>query len=148
MSLSHTILGQDREPLIFRTDLLATHLEQRLPEAIFGLLMGSAAGGFVAPGSDLDLAFFLRTLPAELAFYERVEVAVADLLPATVRCDIGILNRAEPVYRFEALKGRLLFVRDRDTYATFFSRTCREYESQMASYERQRVYRLEAAHAL
>jgi thiamine monophosphate kinase len=65
-----------------------------------------------------------------------------------VRCDAGILNSAEPVYRFEALKGRLLFVHDRVGYAAFYSLTCREYESQMASYERQRLYRQEARHAV
>ena len=58
-----------------------------------------------------------------------------------VRCDIGILNSAEPIYRFEALKGRLLFARDQERYVTFFSKTCREYESQMFDYERQLKYR-------
>ena len=59
--------------------------------------------------------------------------------------DIGILNGAEPIYRFEALKGRLLFCRDEERYLDFFSLTCREYESQIADYERQRRYRLEGA---
>jgi hypothetical protein len=48
------------------------------------------------------------------------------------------------VYRFEALKGRLLFARDRDFLAEFHSLTCREYETQMIHYARQRRYRLEA----
>ena len=58
--------------------------------------------------------------------------------------DVGFLNRAEPVYRFEALKGKVLFCRDQETYVKFFSLTCREYESQIADYERQRQYRIEA----
>ena len=56
-------------------------------------------------------------------------------------CDIGFLNHAEPVYRFEALRGRLLFTRNVETYLRFFSLTCREYESQLADYERQYRYR-------
>ena len=59
--------------------------------------------------------------------------------------EIGFLNDAEPVYRFEALKGRLLFTRDRNEYLSFFALTCREYESQLVDYERQYRYRMGAA---
>jgi hypothetical protein len=45
------------------------------------------------------------------------------------------LNSAEPVYRFEALKGRLLFTRDHDFYIKFFSIASREYESLFASFK-------------
>ena len=58
-----------------------------------------------------------------------------------VRCDLGTLNGAEPVYRYEALKGKLLFVRDRERWLQFYSRTCRQYESQMFHYQKQLAYR-------
>jgi len=134
------------QSLRFDPDALATRLEEAVPEAQFCLLMGSAVGGEVAEGCDLDLAFFLFEKPT-LELYTRVPNAVNALLPK-VRCDIGILNSAEPVYRFEALKGRLMFVRDEEFYQRFFSLTCREYESQMADYERQQCYRREALYAL
>ncbi len=70
--------------------------------------------------------------------------AVSEIVPG-IECDIGILNNAEPVYRFEALRGKLLFARDYEAYLKFYSLTCREYESQLADYERQHRYRL-AAH--
>lgn len=146
MGLSRKHLNGAASPVRFEPDELASVLKANLPEAVFCLLMGSAIGGTVATASDLDLAFYLSNRPS-LEFYGRVAKAVEIVLPA-VRCDTGILNAAEPVYRFEALKGKLLFVRDEERYLSFFSRTCREYESQMADYERQLLYRLEVAHAL
>lgn len=107
--------------------------------------MGSSTNGTVAPGSDLDLALYLTHKP-DLSFYANFPEAVNTLIP-NVRVDFGLLNNAEPVYRFEALKGRLLFTRDPEAYLDFFSRTCREYEMQMADYDRQLNYRLEAAAA-
>lgn len=69
--------------------------------------------------------------------------ATAQVVPG-VECDVGVLNDADPVFRFEALRGQLLFTRDRERYLDVYSLTCREYESQMADYERQHRYRLEA----
>jgi predicted nucleotidyltransferase len=145
VSVSLTIAQMNR-PQHFDPNVLAGALEVALPDAVFGFLMGSAAGGTVAESSDLDLAFYLNGRPS-IEFYRRVSEAVRELLPG-VTCDTGVLNFAEPVYRFEALKGRLLFTRDEERYVEFFSRTCREYESQMFDYERQLRYRLEAARAV
>jgi len=125
----------------FDVDKLARLLEQRCPEVCFAFLHGSAKDGFLAKGSDIDIAVFVDG-KATLELYEKV-CDVVDQVVSGVRCDVGTLNDAEPVYRFEALKGRQLFCRDQERYLDFFSLTCREYESQMASYERQRRYRLE-----
>lgn len=146
MGLSKKYLSENRQPVYFEPAKLASVLRENLPEVDFCFLMGSAMDGTVAVGSDLDLAFYLSGKPT-FEFYGRVVEAVRNLLP-DVHCDTGILNNAESVYRFEALKGRLLFTCDQERYLTFFSRTCREYESQMFDYERQRCYRREAAHAI
>ncbi len=146
MGLLKQHLNPNRERVRFDPTVLADRLREGLPEVLFGFLLGSAADGEVLAHSDLDLAFYLNGKPS-LAFHAKTGDIVSDFLPG-IRCDIGILNRAEPVYRFEALKGRLLFARDRDAYLTFYSRTCREYESQMAAYERQRRYRMEVANAV
>jgi predicted nucleotidyltransferase len=146
MGLSKQYLSENKRPVHFDPAELACVLRENLPEVDFCFLMGSAAGGTVAVGSDLDLAFYLKGKPS-FEFFGRAAEAVRKLMP-DVHCDTGILNNAEPVYRFEALKGRLLFTRDQESYLTFFSRTCREYESQMFDYERQRRYRREAAHAV
>lgn len=146
MGISKKHLNTHSGAVTFDPDQLAGHLEKEITSAGFCLLMGSAVDGEVAEGSDLDLAFYL-TEPLSTDFYAQVEAVVGRHVPG-VRCDIGILNQADPIFRFEALKGRLLFVRSKELYASFFSLTCREYESQMFDYEKQRKYRLEAGHAL
>lgn len=125
----------------FDIEKLGYLLEQQCPEVCFSLLHGSAKDGTVKEGSDVDIALFLNGKPT-LDLYEKVSQCLRTLAP-NAKADVGILNGTEPVYRFEALKGHLLFCRDQEKYLRFFSLTCREYESQMASYERQRKYRLE-----
>ena len=125
----------------FDVDTLAAVVRDACPEAVFAFLHGSARDGVVRDGGDIDIALYLDG-PATLEVLSRVIAAAEGFVPG-VRCDCGVLNNADCVYRFEALKGRLLFRRDDDTYAEFFSLTCREYEDQMADYERQRRYRLE-----
>jgi hypothetical protein len=77
-----------------------------------------------------------------LALAERITAVAQGIVPG-VDIDLGCFDRAEPVYRFEALKGRLLFARDQERFLDAFSRTCREYESQIWDYQRQAGYRLE-----
>ncbi len=105
-------------------------------------LLGSARDGTVEPGSDIDIAVKLQGR-ATLELYDRLLEAVASVAPGP-HCDVGVLG-AEPVYRFEALKGRLLFARDEESYREFFSLTCRQYEAQMHDYARQLRYRRGAA---
>jgi predicted nucleotidyltransferase len=124
----------------FDVDRLADLLKKQCPQICFALLHGSARDGQVKRGGDIDLALFIEGKPV-LDLYERVCMLV-EAIAAGARCDVGILNNAEPVYRFEALKGRLLFYRDEERYLHFFSVTCREYESQVADYQRQQRYRL------
>ena len=134
-------------------DRLAALLEAALPQVVFAYLHGSAAVSGVVPAhSDLDLALFLD--PGTLAADGGTDHSLPDVYVAAaeaaesvapgVRCDIGILNGAEPVFRFEVLKGHLLFCRDREQWLRFYSLTCREYESRLFHYEKQRRYRLEA----
>ena len=125
----------------FDIDNLARSLQKACPRAVFALLHGSAKNGEIRQGSDLDIAVYLDEKP-DLEIYQILSEAVEKAVNSA-RPDIGFLNGAEPVYRFEALTGKLLFCRDRESYVSFFSLTCREYESQLADYGRQRQYRLE-----
>lgn len=126
--------------MTFDVEKLAAAVENACPEAVFALLHGSARDGVIREGGDIDIAVYLDAA-ATLDILDRVILAVEALAP-DARCDCGVLNRADCIYRFEALKGKMLFCRDEDKYAEFFSLTCREYEYQMANYERQRQYRL------
>ena len=147
MGLSKQYLNTNETDVPFYIRQVSDCLKEKLPEVSFALLMGSAQGGIVKAHSDFDLALYLEKGKPTLELYSEVSEALENLLP-NVRVDIGFLNTAEPVYRFEALKGTLLFARDKELYSRFFSLTCREYESQMASYERQIKYRKEAQHAV
>jgi len=144
MSLSKHHLDSIDRPVCFQPDALADDLRATLPEVVFALLHGSARDGVVPPHADLDLAIYL-TAPARasLELFNRITTACIPHV-GQIRCDVGILNHAESVFRFEALKGRLLFARDQEAWLRFYSITCREYEHQLFDYERQLRYRLEA----
>ena len=138
---------------LFDVESLAERLEAELPQVVFAYLHGSAASsGVVASHSDLDIAIFVEpdiwnarsaAPPAWDTIYDTVYRVAESTVPG-VRCDLGILNGTEPVFRFEVLKGRLLFCRDQEQWLRFYSITSREYESQLFHYEKQRRYRLEA----
>ena len=142
MGLSKHYIDTQREAHEFSPERLAVELRARVPGIIFAYVMGSSAGCVVRPHGDLDLAVYIEGEPS-LELYETVQ-EVVDEVVGPVRCDLGILNRAEPIFRFEALKGRLLFSRDEELRISFYSLTCREYEHQMFDYEKQRRYRMEA----
>jgi len=143
MPLSKRYLGTNEEMVRFDVGELAEALKAGCPTAQFALLLGSAVNGCVQPHGDVDLAFHV-VAPAGWEFRRRVAEICRSVI-GEVRCDMGILNHAEPVYRFEALKGRLLFVRDQEAWLRFYSVSCREYEHQMIHYERQWRYRMEEA---
>ena len=125
-------------------DRLAAVLEAELPQVVFAYLHGSAVETGVVPAhSDLDLALFVDAAYSLPDVYVSAAKAAESVAPG-VRCDIGILNGAEPVFRFEVLKGQLLFCRDQEQWLRFYSLTCREYESRLFHYEKQHRYRLEA----
>jgi predicted nucleotidyltransferase len=142
MPLSKHYLDTQDEATPVDADAIARLLAADFPQIGFALLLGSAAQGVIAPHSDLDLAVYCLT---PLSFESRSAlVGAVEDLHRGVRCDLGILNGAEPVFRFEALKGRLLFVRDHQVWLRFYSVTCRQYESWMFHYDKQRRYRIEA----
>ena len=128
--------------ITFAVDRLAAALQERCPDVAFALLHGSARAGMVSPGSDVDVAVYCNR-PVSTQSLLGVMEAAACVVPGA-ECDVGVLNEADTVFCFEALRGRLLFTRDQELYLDFYSRTCREYESQMADYERQHRYRIEA----
>ncbi len=141
MGLSKKYLEMNSATVIFSIEKLAQAIYDEMPEAVFAYLLGSSVQGQVKPFSDLDLALYLSEKPS-LAILSKAQ-KICEAQVGQVRCDIGILNNAEPVYRFEAIKGRLLFAREQEIWLRFYSITCREYETQMYHYEKQRLYRLE-----
>lgn len=115
---------------------LSEVLESGFPEIEFALLFGSSVDGNIAEGSDVDIAVRLNC-PATYDFYKRFYRLTEEVVGGAV-VDVSILNDANPVLCFEAIKGKLLFARDSVDYPGFFSLTCRLYENQMYRYEYQR----------
>jgi len=143
MGLSKKYLNINPEPVPFSAEKLAEGIRENMPEVVFACIFGSSLRDYIVKAySDLDIALYLSEKPS-LRFYSKVQ-DICEEYVGPVRCDVGILNNAEPVYRFEAIKGELLFTRDQEAWLRFYSVTCREYEWQMFHYEKQRRYRLEA----
>ena len=148
MGLSKRHLDRNTQPVSFDPDLLGEALDRGLPDVLFALLLGSAVNGTVKPHSDLDLALFHGNSVASPGALLLQAQEICERVVGPVRCDVGILNRAEPVYRFESLKGRLLCCRNREIWLDFYSLTCREYEHQLFHYRKQHAYRLEYTRAV
>jgi len=109
---------------------------------ICAIVFGSAIDGIVRAGSDLDIAVLFHHPPKgekKLEYYSKI----CDLNTGIERIDFIILNDANEILAFEALKGEYFCKNDIEKTARFFSITCRLYESQIASYERQLKYRKE-----
>jgi predicted nucleotidyltransferase len=104
------------------------------PQVIAAWAFGSAQNGQVGPGSDIDIAVLFKSPPsleAQIALLTRLQDALQfeDI-------DLVVLNDASPILRFEAISGHPLFCRDLGRRAEFASITAREYEDEMALWQR------------
>ncbi len=104
------------------------------PNVIAAWAFGSAQDGMVRPGSDVDIGILAQTLPG---LEEQLDLLIR--LQDTLGfedIDLVILNDANPILRFEAISGRLLFCRDVGRRVEFVSLSAREYEDAMAFWQR------------
>jgi predicted nucleotidyltransferase len=102
------------------------------PDVVAVWAFGSAQGGEIQLGSDVDVAVLGErpfTLDKRLQILEQLQTQLQfdDI-------DLIVLNEANVILRFEAVSGRLLFCRDRQQMAAFVSLTAREYEDEMAQW--------------
>ena len=104
------------------------------PNVIAVWAFGSARGGQVATGSDVDIAVLLEAPPS---LDERIELLsrLQEVLQVE-EIDLVVLNEANAILRFEATSGQPLFCRDVARRAEFVSLTAREYEDEMAFWRR------------
>ena len=107
----HTQKSRCGSPCRFSLDELSLSLATACSWLDFAFILGSARAGTVPPGSDVDVAVHFR--PGEAPTLERLGVIMDTIAAVCHGCeaDIGVLNRAGVVYRFESLRGRRLFVR-------------------------------------
>ncbi len=113
---------------------------QSEPAVVAVWAFGSAQAGESRPSSDADVVVLMEQPPT---FEE--QLALLGRLQAALRLDaidLVILNEANPILHFEAVSGRPLFNRDPEAVAGFVSLAAREYEDEMAQWERaMRLYR-------
>lgn len=101
MSISQQYLSSNKTTVEFNPVEFGKLLRSNLPDVQFCCLLGSAQNGIVLPYADLDLAFYLNG-PPKLEFCQQV-MELTQKFISGVRCDIGILNKAEPIFCFEAI---------------------------------------------
>jgi predicted nucleotidyltransferase len=105
-------------------------------EVAFVYIFGSGAGRTtVKQGSDLDMAVYFYRDPDLDQLYSFIK-KIEDVTGEEV-LDLLVLNGCEDfILRNEVLKGTLVFCRDVDLHASFFSWTLRMYEDQMIQMKR------------
>jgi predicted nucleotidyltransferase len=121
--------------------LIAREIREHFPDIIFAYLFGSSQNGTVKPGSDVDIAVYYtgNDLFARFGVEAQVEKAVGGGVPI----DVVMLQKADPILAFEALRGKQLFVRDenREEYVSFYTRTCRLHEDEIYWMKKRLEYR-------
>lgn len=93
-------------------------------------VFGSAQGGIIRSGGDLDVGLLFEHKPDLDTLVElraRLQLALQ-----FDEIDLVVLNDAAPILRFEAVSGRLVYCKDDGERVAFVSLTAREYESEMA----------------
>jgi predicted nucleotidyltransferase len=112
----------------------AKQVWETTPDVIAVWAFGSAQGGQVGTGSDVDIGVLMAsppTLDERLELLSKLEGALH-----SEKIDLVVLNEANVILRFEAISGQPLFCRDLARRAEFVSRTAREYEDETAFWRR------------
>ena len=104
------------------------------PQVVAAWVFGSAVGGSVREGGDVDIGIFFDQTPD----LDTLAALRADLQSALGFDDIDVvsLNRAGPILQFEAVSGTALHCRDPERRAAFVSLVARQYEDELAFYQK------------
>jgi predicted nucleotidyltransferase len=111
-------------------------------DVAFAYIFGSSAGKTeICDNSDLDMAIYFHGKPDYDLIYSLIREM--ELLVGEDIIDPLILNGCEDfVLRNEVLRGDLIFCRDPDLHAAFFSWTLRMYEDQMLRIKHLNTYNI------
>ena len=104
------------------------------PQVVAAWVFGSAQGGDVRHGGDVDVGVLWAERPS-LDDLVECRMALQDAVQLD-DIDLVTLNGASPILRFEAVSGRPVYCRDAGERAVFVSLTAREYEDEMALAQR------------
>mgnify|MGYP003979749821 CR=1 FL=1 len=117
---------------------LSESFREAVPEIAFAGVYGSSSDGIINPGSDIDIAVYLKE--KNYSVVSRI-LEVLDSQYPGIKTDLTLLNDAGIILRFEVLKGKFFLINDWDLYAWFYSLTCREYEDEIWWRDQQLAYR-------
>lgn len=120
-----------------------TNVLKTLDYIEFAYLFGSSSDGTINKNSDIDIAVYISD-NHKVGFDTIAEILrVVDQVATEVKCDICRLNNASEIMAFEALKGKQLFVKEnsKEQLASFYSKTCRNYEDYKYWTKKQLEYR-------
>jgi len=121
---------------------LSRKLKENIPEILFAYLFGSFISGTVKTDSDIDIAVYLAPGKKTFETISHILGVIEDILPLR-QIDMVLLNDAGIIISMEALKGKLLLVREDawDFYTGYYALTCRVYEDHMFWMKKQLKYR-------
>ena len=142
LSLLINILIVPEEVKKFSIDRVSEILNREFPEIHFAMIFGSSSDGKIRKNSDVDLGIYIDIASDKAEIIPGISIALADIIPEDI-LDISILNSAGPILRFEALQGKILFVRNdaEQLFSDFYAITCAEYEDQTFWMKKQLEYR-------
>ncbi len=121
---------------------LTSDLKSKFPEISFAYLFGSASDKDIDQPSDIDMAVYLNWKSPSTKLIADIIGTTEQIFPG-LKCDLTILNNAGCLIAMEALKGKILFIREeaRPIHADFYSYTCRTFEDETAWMKKQLQYR-------
>ena len=96
----------------------------------FSLLFGSSKDGLLKKkNSDIDIAVHLSEKPSAELLGEIIGQCQSSTNYENI--DLVVLNNSSPILCFEAISGKVITCKSFESYASFFSLTCRLYEDEM-----------------
>lgn len=109
----------------------------------FAFIFGSSQDEVVNEGSDIDVAVYLIEKVKDFDLRIQIVNELDKLIPTFNNYDLVVLNSANSVLAMQAIQGKLLFVKSehKETYAEFYSLTCRQYEDDIFWMKKQLEYR-------
>jgi predicted nucleotidyltransferase len=112
-------------------------------EIAFAYVFGSSQNEIVNEGSDIDIAVYLIKNEKELEMRLQIIAELEKIIPSFSNFDLVVLNSANSILAMQAIKGKLLFIKDgyKDLYASFYSQTCRQFEDDSFWMKKQLEYR-------
>jgi len=111
---------------------------------VFAYIFGSSKDGNIKNGSDIDVAVYLKNSQYNFKAIERI-LTIIEESTGYDKIDLVIISDVKSVVlNYEIIMGKLLFSRDKDLLAEYYSISLRKYEDEMVRWERARKYRMEA----